>query len=104
MNKAQEVSLWAGLAGFFGCLLAIGIFDVFDIQGWEKYLGALIVAGITGGAVYSKERLGYAKERENGGNAPASPPAYRTMPGPREGNLRGLLMKGPRRGAPSLLL
>lgn len=66
MTKGQEVSLWAGVAAFFGSLLAIGIFDVFNPDQWVQYFGALLVAIITGGAVYSKERLGYAKKRKNG--------------------------------------
>ena len=65
-GKAREVSLWAGLAGFFGSLLAIGIFDIFNPDQWAEYLGALIVAAITGGAVYAKERLDFAKKRSNG--------------------------------------
>jgi hypothetical protein len=66
VNKGQEVSLWAGVAAFFGSLLAIGIFDVFNPDQWLQYVGAFLVALITGGAVYSKERLGFAKKRDNG--------------------------------------
>ena len=66
MNKAQEVSLWAGMAAFFGSLLAVGIFDILSPDKWLEYLGAFIVAGITGGAVYAKERLDFAKKRQNG--------------------------------------
>ena len=66
MGKAKEVSLWAGAAAFFGSLLAIGIFDVLNLDQWAEYLCAVLVAGITGGAVYSKERLGFAKKRDNG--------------------------------------
>jgi hypothetical protein len=65
-TKAQQVALWAGLAGFFGSLLAVAIFDILNPDKWAEYLGALIVAGITGGAVYAKERLDFAKRRENG--------------------------------------
>lgn len=60
----HEVALWAGIAAFFGSLLAIGLFDVFDVDQWAEYLGAVIVAAITAGAVYSKERLDYAKREE----------------------------------------
>jgi hypothetical protein len=58
---SRETALWAALASFFASLLAIGIFDVFDAEQWEQYLGAILVAAITGGAVYSKERLIVAK-------------------------------------------
>jgi hypothetical protein len=63
MTKEREVSLWAGAAAFFGSLLAVGIFDIIDAAQWAEYLGALLVAAITAGAVYSKERLGFAKKR-----------------------------------------
>lgn len=61
----HDVALWAGLAAFFGSLLAVGIFDVLNPDAWLEYLGAIIVAAITAGAVYSKERLDAAK-REAG--------------------------------------
>lgn len=64
MNGGREVSLWAGVASFFGSLLAIGVFDVLNPDAWVEYLGAVFVAVITAGAVYSRERLAYAKKRE----------------------------------------
>jgi len=69
VSKAHAVSLWAALAAFFGSLLAVGIFDVLNPDQWVEYLGALLVAVITGGAVYAKERLGFAKALGNGGKA-----------------------------------
>jgi hypothetical protein len=60
----HQVALWAGVAAFFGSLLAIGIFDVFDITQWAQYLGAVLVALITAGTVYSKQRLDDAKKGE----------------------------------------
>jgi hypothetical protein len=80
MNKGQEVSLWAGVAAFFGSLLAIGIFDILDPDQWAEYLGAIIVGGITGGAVYAKERLAFAKARENGEPPPPPPTTRRRKP------------------------
>lgn len=62
--NGHEVALWSGVAAFFGSLLAIGIFDVLNPEQWVQYLGALIVAAITAGAVYAKERLSDAKRRE----------------------------------------
>lgn len=59
--NGHEVALWSGVAAFFASLLAVGIFDVLDPgQVWE-YLGAFLVAGITGGSVYAKQRLDDAK-------------------------------------------
>jgi hypothetical protein len=60
----HDVALWAAVAAFFGSLLAIGIFDVLDPDKLVEYLGAVIVAAITGGGVYAKERLDYAKREE----------------------------------------
>jgi hypothetical protein len=60
--NGHEIALWSGVASFFGSLLAIGIFDVFNPDQWVQYLGALLVAFITAGAVYSKERLDEAKK------------------------------------------
>lgn len=63
-DESHQVALWAGVSAFFGSLLAIGVFDILNPAQWAEYLGALIVALITGGAVYSKQRLDDAK-REN---------------------------------------
>jgi hypothetical protein len=60
----HDVALWAGVAAFFGSLLAIGIFDVFNPDQIVEYVGAIIVAFITAGSVYAKERLDYAKREE----------------------------------------
>jgi hypothetical protein len=70
----HDVALWAGLAAFFGSLLAVGLFDVFDADQWAQYLGALIVAAITAGAVYSKERLDAAKREEKARTEPTITP------------------------------
>ena len=37
------------------------LFDILNPDQWAEYLGALIVAVITAGAVYAKERLDDAK-------------------------------------------
>ena len=63
-GDSHEVALWAGVAAFFGSLLAVGIFDVLNLAQWTEYVGALLVAGITAGSVYSKQRLDDAKRRE----------------------------------------
>jgi hypothetical protein len=63
-KPSHEVALWAGVVAFFGSLLAIGIFDILNPDQWQEYAGAIIVAFITGGGVYAKERLDYAKKDE----------------------------------------
>ena len=56
MEDNHEVALWAGTVAFFGSLLAIGIFDVFNPDQWVEYIGAFFVAFLTGGSVYAKQR------------------------------------------------
>ncbi len=69
MNGNHEVALWSGVAAFFGSLLAVGIFDVIDPgKAWE-YLGSLVVAGVTAGSVYAKQRYDDAKKAEEAKNA-----------------------------------
>ena len=64
--RRHEVALWAGVAAFFSSLLAIGVIDILAPDEILRFLSSLIVALITGGAVYSKQRLDDAKaEREN---------------------------------------
>lgn len=62
----HDVALWAATASFFGSLLAVGIVDVTDLDQLAEYLSSILIAAITGGVVYSKERLEDAKkERGN---------------------------------------
>lgn len=68
--REHQVALWAGVAAFFGSLLAIGIFDVLNPGQAAEYLGAIIVAFITAGSVYAKQRLDDAKKVESGKSAP----------------------------------
>ena len=63
-GRTHEVALWSSVSAFFGSLLAIGIFDVFNPDQVYEYLGALIVAAVTAGSVYAKARYDEAKKRE----------------------------------------
>jgi hypothetical protein len=65
-KPGHEVALWAGVVSFFGSLIAIGVFDIFNPSQWVEYLGAILVAAITAGGVYSKQRLDDAKREEKG--------------------------------------
>jgi hypothetical protein len=60
--KEHEIAWWAAAASFFGSLLAIGVFDILEPDKWAEYLGAIVVAAITAGAVYSKQRLEDARK------------------------------------------
>jgi hypothetical protein len=73
--NGHEIALWSAVFAFFGSLLAIGIFDVFNPDQWVEYIGAIIVAVITGGSIYAKERLSDAKKD--------SPPSDSTLSTPR---------------------
>jgi hypothetical protein len=68
--NGHEIALWSGVAAFFGSLLAIGIFDVFNADQLVEYLGALIVAFITAGSVYAKQRLDDAKKAQENSTRP----------------------------------
>lgn len=61
-HRDHAVALWAGISAFFGSLLAVGVFDVLNPAKVAEYAGALIVAFITAGAVYAKQRLDDAKD------------------------------------------
>ena len=61
---SHEVALWSGVAAFFGSLVTIGIIDIFEPDQLVQFIGAVLVAAITAGAVYSKERLSDAKKAE----------------------------------------
>lgn len=67
MEEKHDVALWAGAVAFFGSLLALGIFDVFEPDQWVEYFGAFLVAFITAGSVYAKQRYDDAvkKTKEN---------------------------------------
>jgi len=60
--NGHEVALWSAIAAFFGYLLAAGLFDLINPASWVEYLGAFLVAAITGGGVYAKQRLDDAKK------------------------------------------
>lgn len=67
--RGHETALWSAVAAFFGSLIALGIFDIFNPDQWVQYTGALITAFITGGLVYAKQRLDDAKGTEGNTNA-----------------------------------
>jgi len=61
----HQVALWAGFASFFGSLLAIGAIDILNPGERAQFFGAVFVAVVTAGTIYSKQRLEDAKaERE----------------------------------------
>jgi hypothetical protein len=61
MAMKHEVAWWASVAAFFGSLLTIGAIDIINPGSLVKLAGSLIIAAITGGAMYSKQRLDEAK-------------------------------------------
>jgi hypothetical protein len=65
--NGHELALWAGVVAFFGSLLAVGVFDLINPDKVWEYMSALIVAGITGGSVYAKQRYDDAKAVREGG-------------------------------------
>jgi hypothetical protein len=65
MRRSHDVALWAGIAAFFASLLTIGVVDILNPDDWIKFASSLIVAFITAGAVYSKQRLDDAKQQQH---------------------------------------
>jgi hypothetical protein len=61
----HEVAFWAGVSAFFASLLAIGVADAVNPNDLLKLAGSLIVAAVTAGSVYSKQRLDDAKKERN---------------------------------------
>lgn len=57
----HDVAVWAGLAAFFGSLLTIGAIDILNPGDRAQFLGALFVAMVTAGTIYSKQRLDDAR-------------------------------------------
>jgi hypothetical protein len=60
----HQIALWAGLSAFFGSLLTIGAIDLLKPDQLLRFASSLVVAVITGGAVYAKQRLDEAKRDE----------------------------------------
>lgn len=63
--NGHQVALWAGVSAFFGSLLAIGVIDIFNPDALIKLATSVVVAAITAGSVYSKQRLDDAKRQRN---------------------------------------
>ena len=71
MNLAKhQIAWWASVAAFFGSLLAIGAIDIANPNDVLKLTGSIIVAAITGGSVYAKQRLDEAKQTDPAAPAP----------------------------------
>lgn len=71
--RGHEIALWSAISAFFGSLLAIGIFDIINPDQWKEYFGALIVAFITGGSIYAKQRWDEAKKTEEAAKSVTQP-------------------------------
>jgi hypothetical protein len=65
--REHQVAFWAGISAFFGTVLAIGAIDILNPSDIVQFFGGVFVGLITGGAVYSKQRLDEVKAIGNGG-------------------------------------
>lgn len=64
MARDHQVALWAGVSAFFASLLAIGAIDVINPAEALRFVGSVVVAIITAGGVYAKQRLDDAKGKD----------------------------------------
>jgi len=62
--REHQVALWAGVSAFFGSVLAIGAIDIFNPSDLIRFTGSVLVALVTAGGVYAKQRLDDAKREE----------------------------------------
>ena len=62
--KGHDTAVWAGVSSFFASLLAIGVLDLVTPDKAWHLAGAFLVAAITGGSIYAKQRLEEAKKEE----------------------------------------
>lgn len=60
--RDNHVALWAAASAFFGTVLAIGAINVFNPEDQIRFIGAVLVAFITAGGVYAKQKLDDAKQ------------------------------------------
>jgi hypothetical protein len=68
MKKGNQLALWAGMSAFFATLLAIGTIDIFNPNDQVRLLSGIVVGLLTGGAVFSRQKLDDAKQgRVQGG-------------------------------------
>jgi hypothetical protein len=72
-NTGHDVALWAGVAAFFGSLATIGAIEAINPGQLIKLSGSLVVAAITAGGVYSKQRLDDAKTTRDEQQRPTQP-------------------------------
>lgn len=68
----HEIALWAGVASFFASLATIAAIDAINPANVIKLAGSVVIALITGGGVYAKERLSEAKRAEGESSDAAS--------------------------------
>lgn len=70
-GRARQIALWAGVAAFFGNVVALKVAELITGSDWAKLAGGLVVSFFVAGTVYSKERLAAARRADKGGNAGA---------------------------------
>jgi hypothetical protein len=59
----HDVALWAGVSAFFASVLAVGVIDIFTLSGGAEFAVSVLVAAVTAGGVYAKQRLDDAKKK-----------------------------------------
>ena len=60
--NGHQIAVWAAVSAVFGSLLANGAIDFFSRTGNAEFAGSVLIALITAGGVYAKQRLDDAKQ------------------------------------------
>ena len=69
-RNRHEVAWWSAVASFFATIGAIGAINILDPNDRLRFISAVFVGVVTGGAAYTRERLHEAKgeDTEYGGD------------------------------------
>lgn len=59
----NHLALWAGISSFFATLIGLGVIDIFNPTDQIRLFSGIFVGLVTGGAVYSKQRLDDEKKK-----------------------------------------
>jgi hypothetical protein len=63
--KGHQVARWSAASSFFATIGAIGAINILDPNDRLRFISAVFVGMVTGGAVYTRERLTESKTEQS---------------------------------------